>query len=232
MLAMSFVHFAPVDVVGDIAPPDLSHDGGDFANARGERSVEFAYGEPRPLVCRVSLDLPGGEEFRLQFDDATHRATTADDRGDRVVVHAVLQPHQNAVLSEVGFDQFRQPAGIVRLGGQEHDVEIAVERCQLAEMQGPNGDVEIPVLALHVQTAGFHRLDVRRPLIDDRHVQPRPGKIGADTAADRAGPENRHCFAHAFIPPLFFVDRSPPTLCRILSPFPIYHPLVHISPSS
>ena len=46
--------------------------------------------------------------------------------------------------------------------------------------------------AMRITSPLAHRLDVRRPLLDERHVDPGCGEVGADRRPVRAGAEHRH----------------------------------------
>ena len=78
-----------------------------------ESAVVLAHREPRLFRGGVALDDPGGKGFRRKFDDTANKAIAADDPGQRVVVHAVLQGHKNPVRCQMGHCHFGQPAVIV-----------------------------------------------------------------------------------------------------------------------
>jgi hypothetical protein len=185
-----------VDVAGHLAAGDVGEDGLDFLHARGIEAVELADREPGALVRGVALDQPRREDLRGELDAAAHGAVAADNGGDRVVVHPVHDADQHPVALEVGLDEFRQPAVVVRLHREKYDVELEVGRGEIAQVVGADRHLDVAVRHLDVETGRLQCLHLRRPLVDDRDVVARLGQVGGDAAADRAGAEHRYFPAH------------------------------------
>jgi len=95
-------------------------------------SVEFAHGEPCPLVRRVSLDLPGVKSSACSSTTQTRRNGHGDDRAIASSFNPVLQSHQNAVLLEVGLINSVNQRVSFDLAARKHDVEIPIKRRQIA----------------------------------------------------------------------------------------------------
>ena len=66
----------------------------------------------------------------------------------------------------------------------------------MAQLQGFHRHLELRVLELHLQAVGFHGANVRRPLVDQRHVKTGLRQIGADAAADGADAQYGDFFCH------------------------------------
>ena len=81
-------------------------------------------------------------------------------------VIAFCSPTRKPVRLEIGLDQLGMPARVVGLGHQEHDVEDLMHRGEFAQVIGPHLGVDFALPQRHVQAVCAHRLDVRRPLVD------------------------------------------------------------------
>src|SRR3990167_4577522 len=66
-------------------------------------------------------------------------------------------------------------------------------------MQGADGDPVLAARAAEPEPVALHRFDVLRPLVEERHVAPRPGEEPPDDAADRARADDPD--AHPVTPP-------------------------------
>jgi hypothetical protein len=86
---------------------------------------------------------------------------------------------------------------VVRFGGEQNDVEFEPGGSEIAHVQRAHLDLHGLLGHFDVQPCGPHRLDVRRPLIDDGNRMARADEVGADAAADRARAQYgdvRSCF--------------------------------------
>ncbi len=146
--------------------------------------------------------------------DAAERLAPADDAGNGLLVHAVLQRDDVAVGRQVLADQHGGPGRVVGLHADEGDVD----RFLLGELLGV-GDVERahghgkfrhiagvrdaqPVLA--------HRLHVLGPRVDEGHVLAGLHHVRAGISPDRARPDDRNLPAHAFLPACLTAEGSAP----------------------
>ena len=186
-----------VDVAGRLDLADVAQDGLDLLQPRRVVAVELADAEPGRLVRGVALDLARREDFRRQLERAADHALAADDGGDRVVVEAVLHRHQHAVGLQIRLDQFGEPAVVVRLDRQQHDVEFEVGRGEFAQVQRADRRFHLAVRHADDQAVGLEFFDLRRPLVDDGDVESRLGQIRADAAADGAGADYCDFLVHA-----------------------------------
>ena len=99
-----------------------------FGQARRHAAVEFAKAKPGVRRIGVALHMARRKHLRRQFQHAAHHARFADDVDNVGVVHAVLRAHDHAVFLQIRLDEFGQPARIMRLRRQQHDVELALQR--------------------------------------------------------------------------------------------------------
>ena len=117
--------------------------------------------------------------------------------------HRVLDADQQAVVGKVGLDELRQPAGVIGLAHQEDDVELLTERADVAEMVGAHRrDVQRLLRHLDAEAVLPHRLDMRRPLIDQDDVVAGPRQVGAGaTAVGARGEHGDLLVGHPSYPP-------------------------------
>ena len=115
--------FGTLDGAGDFAHAHVIEQRLDFFHAWREKPVMFADRKPRGLVRGVALDETGIENFRRQFHHAADQPLFAYDGCQRFLVKAVLDCDEHAIRLEIGLDEFRQPAVIVRFHAHEHIVE-------------------------------------------------------------------------------------------------------------
>ena len=135
--------------------------------------------------------------------DAAERLAPADDAGDRLLVHAVLQRDHEAVGRQILPDHHGRPGRVVGLGADEGDVDglLLGELLHLREVQRAHRDRELRhVLGVgDAQPVLLHVLDVLGPGVDERHVLARLHHVRARIAADRARPDDRNLAAHALL---------------------------------
>ena len=152
-----------------------------------------------------------GQVDRDRAGDAAERLAPADDAGDRLLVHAVLQRHDEAVGRQVLLDHHGRPGRVVGLGAHEGDVDrlLLGELLHLGEVQRPHRHRELGhVLGVRdAQAVLLHVLDVRGPGIDEGHVLAGLRHVRARIAADRARPDDGNLAAHGF-PPEFRIGRA------------------------
>jgi hypothetical protein len=111
-------------------------------------------------------------------------------------VHSVLHPDHHAVGLEVRFDELRHPARLLRLGGQEDDVEFALHRGDVAQVEGAHRHLDLPIRHRDLDAMRPDRRDMLWPLIDQRDIVAGLREVGGDAAADRAGTQHGDGFAH------------------------------------
>ena len=104
-------------------------------------------------------------------DDAAEGALAAGDGGDALVVDAVLEVDDDAVrLREVAHDEGGRPLGVVPLDGQEGGVERLLDALGLVELERLDRHDVVAARAAQLEAVRLHRLDVRRPLVDEGDV--------------------------------------------------------------
>ena len=136
--------------------------------------------------------------------DAAQRLAPADDAGNGLLVHAVLQRHDEAVGRQVLPDQHRRPGRVVGLHAHEGDVDrlllgelLHLGQVQRAHRHGELGDV---LGVRDAQPVRLHVVDVLGPGIDERHVLARLRHVRARIPADRSRPDDGNLAAHALLP--------------------------------
>ena len=174
------------------------HDLREGVGARRSAAVELANLEPDGAAVgahRVAWFV----QARADRDHAAERALAAGQRRHTLVVDAVLEIDDHAVagLQEANGEQ-RRPVGIVALDRQEHVVERLVDRLRLVEMQRAHLKDVVAARATQTQAVAFDRIDVRWPLVDQRHIVTSQGELAAD---DRANCPSAHDAdaRHAFL---------------------------------
>ena len=116
------------------------------------------------------------------------RSDGARDGGDALVVDAVLEVDDDAVrLGQVAHDERRRPLGVVRLDGEEGGVERLLDTLGLVQLERLTGHDMVAARAAEREAVRLHRLDVRRPLVDQRDVVAGLRQHPADDRADGAG---------------------------------------------
>ena len=134
------------------------------------------------------------------------RLAPADDAGDRLLVHAVLQRHAIAVRRQVLLDHRRRPGRVVRFGADEGDVErlLLADLLQLGDVQRAHRHGERLDLADmgDRQPVLLHVLDMLGPEIDKGHVLAGLDHVRPGIAADRPGAHDCDLVAHSFPPAL------------------------------
>ncbi|HTW50722.1 MAG TPA: hypothetical protein VME45_02365 [Stellaceae bacterium] len=168
----------------------------------------------------VAADQPAAMHLRrrVQRDrdvagDAAHHLAPADDAGNRLLVHAVLQRDDIAAGCQILLDEPRRPFGVVGFDADKGDVDrrLLGELLRLGEVQRLAFDRE-RLRALMVGDAdavAVDRRDVLGPEIDEGDVFPGLRHMCAGIAADRAGTDHDDPLAHRFPPALILLgDRS------------------------
>ena len=187
-------------------------DGGDHRRQLfeppGDAAVDLA--DPVDIVMRGALGHGaanptrrvelGGEQGR----DGADRPVPADDRGDALLVHAVLQRDDIAVGRQVLPDQGRRPLRVIGFDRDHHDVDrpLLGQLLHLGQMHGlgPGEDELLLGHSFDRQPVATDRLDVLGPGIDQGHVEPVMRELAAGVAADRAGADHRNALLHDLIP--------------------------------
>jgi hypothetical protein len=160
------------------------------------RRIERADAEPGLFADRAARHQAGLEHLRGQFHHAADGAFGADNAGDHLGRHGVLGCDQQAVVGEIGLDEFGQPTRIIGFGGQQDPVELVVQGADICQMQSVYRDVEILGLGADRQAVRPHRFHMRRPLVDHGDVEPGADEVGGDATAVGAGGKDSDFLGH------------------------------------
>ena len=134
-------------------------------------------------------------------DDAAEGAVAAGDGGHTLVVDAVLEVDDRAVVAHERGDEAGRPLGVVGLDRDEAEVERLLDRLHLVQVQGVDGNADVAdQRAAETQAVLLHRFDVVDPVVDQRHVVAGSGEQTADHAADRARSDDSDAFGHDLAP--------------------------------
>ena len=146
---------------------------------------------------RVEL---GGEQGR----DGAHGPIPADDRGDALLVHAVLQRDDIAVGRQVLPDQGRRPLRVIGFDRDHRDVDrlFLGQLLHFGQMHRlwPGEDEFLLGHPFDRQPVAADRLDMFGPGIDQGHVEPVMRELAAGVAADGASADHRNPLRHDLIP--------------------------------
>src|SRR4029077_8304093 len=113
-----------------------------------DTAVHFAgakYGVRRPALAGAPVDVAGrGQVDRDAARNATKRLAPADDAGNRLFIHAVLQRHDVAVRRQVLLDQHGGPGRVAGLRAHEGDVarRLLGELLRVSDVQRAHGNRE------------------------------------------------------------------------------------------
>ena len=146
------------------------------------------------------MNLTGFEQLRCKLDDAADGAFDTDDLGDHLCSHAILYADDQAVIGEIGLDKLGQPAGIVGFCCEKHDIELFMERANVAQVMGFYLYIVLVIAARDSQTVRPHCFYVRRPHVDHRNVHSRPNEIGRNNASVCASRQHRNFLIHCVLP--------------------------------
>ena len=131
------------------------------------------------------------------------RLAPADDAGDRLFVHAVLQRHDVAVRRQILPDQHGRPGRVVGLHADEGDVDrlLLGELLRVRDMQRAHRNREFrDVLGVgDAQAVLAHVLDMLGPGIDEGDVLARLHHMGTGIPADGPRSDDRYLPTHAFL---------------------------------
>ena len=175
-------------------PGTVGHQAVHLADAEhGMAGAMFAPG-PADVARLAKFDRDGAR-------DRAQRLPPADDAGDGLLIHAVLQRDDEAAGCEVLPDHRRRPGRVVGLGADEGDVDrpLLGEALQLGHVQGTRRRRELGHVAqvADAQARCPYRLDVLRPEVDEGHVLAGLCHMGAGIAADCARADNRNPGSHS-----------------------------------
>ena len=163
------------------------------------------HGVRRAALAGAAMDMAGlGQVDGDAAGDAAQRLAPADDAGDRLLVHAVLQRHDIAVRRQILLDQHRRPCRVVGFHADKGDVDrlLLGELLRVGDVQRAHRHGELR----HVPGVGdaqavlAHVLDMLGPGIDEGHVLAGLHHMRAGIAADRPRSHDRYLPAHAFAP--------------------------------
>ncbi len=192
-------HGAVADQLHPLGGPDVVHDRdragmtqqvGDVIAPAVRRGIDAADREPRALRRDVTLHPAGVVHGRGDLDDGAHGAVGADHVRDDVGRHPVLDARDDPVGGEMRRDQLGRPSRVVGLHEHQHDVELLSQSGHLAQMHRARVDVQARLRHVDRQPVRAHRLDVGRPLLDQRHVDSGGGQVRADRRSIGTGAEH------------------------------------------
>src|SRR5215472_18134966 len=124
------------EIVGDQRAVGKTDQPADFLGALGDAAVHLAgpeHGVRRAALPGAAVDVAGlGQVHADAAGDAAERLAPADDAGDGLLVHAVLQRHDKTVRCEILPDHHGRPRRVVGLHADKGDVD----RLFLGELLG------------------------------------------------------------------------------------------------
>ena len=209
-LATSFDQRSPHRLSGHLGAVGVADQAADLLRPWRDAAVHFAgakYGVRRPALAGAAVDVAGLRQVdRDAAGNAAQRLAPADDAGDRLLVHAVLQRHDIAVRRQILPDQHGGPGRVVGLHADEGDVDrlLLGELLRVRDVQRAHGHREFRDVhgVGDAQPVLPHVLDMLGPGIDERHVLARLHHMSTGIAADGASSDDRDLPAHGS--PLYF----------------------------
>src|ERR1700722_7959396 len=178
-----------------------------FVLASACRAVETAYCEPRTSRRGLPHDDARYEHIRGHLNHSAQRALRPDDRSDIVHCHAVLHADDEAVRLYHGLDKLAGPPRVISFDHDDHDIKGFPKRCDFAEMKCANRCYSRFVRHLDPNAVFPHRLNMCRPLIDERDIEARACQIRAYGSAVRPRAKNRDLWTSHLRAPFLFVSR-------------------------
>src|SRR5712691_3036683 len=104
-------------VAGHLGAVGVADQAADLLRPLRDAAVHFAgaeYGVRRPALAGATVDMAGLRQVDCDAArNAPERLAPADDAGDRLLVHAILQRDDVAVGRQILPDQHRRPGGVV-----------------------------------------------------------------------------------------------------------------------
>ena len=151
------------------------------------------HGVRRPALAGAAMDVAGRRQvYRDAAGDAAQRLAPADDAGDRLLVHAVLQRHDIAVRRQILLDQHGGPRRIVGLHADEGDVDrlLLGELLRVGDVKRAHRDREFRNIHRvgDAQPVFAHMLDMFGPGIDEGDVLAGLHHMRTGIAADGPAP--------------------------------------------
>src|SRR5712672_2349921 len=198
-------------IAGYLGAVGVADQAADFLRPLRDPAVHFAapkYGVRRSALAGAAVDVARLRQVdRDAAGNAPQRLAPADDAGDRLFIHAVLQRHDIAVRRQILPDQRGSPGRVVRLHAHEGDVDrrLLGELLRVRDVQHAHGNREfrdVPCVG-DAQSVLPHVLDVLGPRIDERHVLARLHHMGAGIPANGTSSDDSYLPTHAF--PLAFL---------------------------
>ena len=207
-LATSFDQRSPHRLLVDLGAVGVGDQAADFLGAWRDAAVHFAgaeHGMRRAVLAGAAVDVAGLRQVDGDAaGDAAERLAPADDAGDGLLVHAVLQRHDVAVRRQILLDHHGGPGGVVGLHADKGDVDrrLLGELLRVGDVQRADGNGEFRDVhgVGDAQAVLAHVLDMLGPRIDEGDVLARLHHMGAGIAADRARTNDGYFPTHAFLP--------------------------------
>ena len=178
-----------------------------FVLASACRAVETAYRKPRTSrrICRTTT--PGSNIFEVTSMTAPSVRSGPTIEATSSIVMPFCTPTTRPSGFTTGLMSSQAHRRVVSLDHDDHDIKRLPKRCDFAEMKCANRRYSRFVRHLD-PNAGFpHRLDMRRPLIDERDIEAGARHIRAYGRAVRPRAENRDPWTPHLRAPFLFASR-------------------------
>ena len=198
-------------IAGDLGAVGVGDQTTDFLRPWRDAAVHFAgakHDVPGAVLASAAMDVTGLRQIdRDAAGDAAERLAPANDAGNGLLIHAVLQRHDIAVRRQILPDQHGGPGGIVGFHTDEGDIDrrLPGQLLRVGDVQRAHGNGEFRYIhgVGDAQAVFAHMLDMLGPWIDEGHVLARLHHMGAGISPDGTGSDDRDFLAHAF--PLRFI---------------------------
>ena len=174
-----FVPPLPHDVAGDLGLGHQPQDRRHRLHARREAPVELADHE----AAAVGPDIAGPLQHAAGVAHTGDDALAADERNDHVFIDAVLQRDHHPVRRQVWPERSEATLCVVRLRGQEEQVDRSGQPVELVDEERGDGGCLLHHAVGHGQAVGLHVLQVLAPAgADESHVASREGQLATHDA--------------------------------------------------
>src|SRR5713101_1822336 len=135
-------------IAGYFGAVGIADQAADFFRPSRDPAVNFTGAKDdvrRPALASAPVDVAGLRQVdRDAARNAPKRLTPADDAGDRLFIHAVLQRHDVAVRRQILLDQGGGPGRVVGLHAHESDVDrrLLGQKLRVRDVQRAHGNRE------------------------------------------------------------------------------------------
>ncbi|GAC1046051.1 hypothetical protein thsrh120_60560 [Rhizobium sp. No.120] len=111
------------------------------------------------------------EHVRRHVEDCTDGSLGANDRGNRMLRHTILDAYDEPISGENRFDQPAGPRGVVGLDNDKDQIEPLSDFSDLTKMLSANVCMKRASGKIHRDTTNVHGVDMIGPLLDKHHMQ-------------------------------------------------------------